>query len=218
MPRLRILVLAAGFSKRLGKPKALARIAGVSLLRRTACLLAPLADSALVVVAPPRCSRYRAELRGLDVRLVENWRRAAGLASSLRRGLSETRRSSATLIVPVDLAGLRRRDLERLVARWRASRRRLAARRIGRRGGVPLILPRWRFAAAAQIHGDTGLREFVAALGRDQCVLVDMPSAVQDVDTGPDLRLARRRMIAAATPCGRSTRRKPAAPSRYPRA
>ena len=194
VPKLRVLILAAGFSTRLGRPKALVRIRGLSLLRRTARVLSPLTGAALIVVAPPRCHRYRIELRGLDARLIENSRRAAGLSSSLRRGLGCVRYSSGTLIVPVDLSTLERRELERLVRRWRAAPRRLAARRIGQRGGIPLILPKWRYACAANIEGDMGLREFVAAMEHDHRVLVDMPSATRDIDTPRDLWLARRAM------------------------
>src|SRR5271155_2813035 len=43
LPTLRVLILAAGLSRRLGQPKALARVHGVSLIRRLLLLLAPLA-------------------------------------------------------------------------------------------------------------------------------------------------------------------------------
>ena len=68
-PKLRIVVLAAGFSTRLGQSKPLARVRGVSLLGGTIRLLAPLSASRIVVVIPPRAVRVRAELRGRQVTL-----------------------------------------------------------------------------------------------------------------------------------------------------
>jgi molybdenum cofactor cytidylyltransferase len=191
-PGLRILILAAGFSTRLGYPKALARIRGLSLLRRTACVLAPFSSRPLIVVTPPRCTRYRQVLRGLDALLIANAGRASGLSASLRRGLRAARCASAALIVPVDLAALDRADVVRLTSRWRSARRRIVARRIGARGGTPLILPKRFFHLAQGVSGDTGLRDLLADMAMDERVLIDMPSAIRDIDTPNDLRLARR--------------------------
>ncbi len=188
----RIVILAAGFSRRLGKPKALARVHSVSLLRRTALLLQPLVQTALIVIVPPRSARYAVELRGLRTRLAMNRDRSAGLSSSVRLGLALARHSPAVLLVPVDLAGLKSADLRRLVTRWRGSRRRVAARRVGAAGGAPLILPKWLFGAGAHVKGDAGLRELLRGLPPSQRLLLDMPSAAADIDTALDLSNARR--------------------------
>jgi len=197
-PRLPVIILAAGFSSRLGRPKALARVRGLSLLRRTLILVAQLTLAEIVVVAPPRPARYRIEARGMKVQFAVNRRRAAGLSSSVRRGLAEVRYSPAVLLLPVDLAALREHDLSRLVSRWRAARRRVTARRVegptgSPQGGVPLILPRWLYPRARDVLGDQGLRYIVNDLAPQMRVLLHLPSAATDVDTAQDLRAARRR-------------------------
>jgi CTP:molybdopterin cytidylyltransferase MocA len=103
------------------------------------------------------------------------------------------RYSAAVLLLPVDLAALQPREVNRLIARWRASRRRVIARRTGARGGVPLILPRWLYARARAVQGDIGLRDMVNGLPPGQRVLVNLPSARLDVDTAQDVQAARRR-------------------------
>jgi molybdenum cofactor cytidylyltransferase len=193
---LQTIILAAGQSSRLGRPKILARVRNTTLLRRTLALAAGL-TAGVVIVLPRSTQRGRHEARGFKVALVANRRRAEGLSSSVRAGIARARHSAAILILPVDMAALRRRDLERLVARWRGARRRLAARRIGApgataHGGVPLILPRWLYARALHVTGDIGLRELVTRLPAEQRVLVDLPSAELDVDTPHDLCRARR--------------------------
>jgi CTP:molybdopterin cytidylyltransferase MocA len=70
----------------------------------------------------------------------------------------------------------------------------VAARRIGAGAGTPLILPRWLYARAAQLTGDEGLREVIRSLPSSALSLVDMPSAITDVDTRHDLEHARRRL------------------------
>ena len=192
LARLQIIVLAAGFSSRLGRPKALARIHGVSLLRSSLELAATLNCARIIAVVAHHGARYRAEARGIDVTFVANSQRHQGLSSSVRRGIATARYSSALLLMPVDLANLNSREVARLVRRWRAAPRCVIARRIGRFGAVPLVLPRRLYPRALGIVGDVGLRELIAQLPDESRVLVDLPSAAVDIDTPRDLQAARR--------------------------
>jgi molybdenum cofactor cytidylyltransferase len=199
LPGLQVLVLAAGFSSRLGHPKPLARVRALSLLRRTLAVVARFAPAKIIVVIPRHAARYRIEARGVKVVFTANPRRADGLSSSVRRGITLARYSPALLLLPVDLAALQPRDVARLISRWRAARRCVIARRIERqggtpRGGVPLILPRWLYSRALEVTGDIGLRDLVSGLPATQRVLLNLPSAALDVDTPQDLRAARRRL------------------------
>jgi molybdenum cofactor cytidylyltransferase len=203
-PRLQFVILAAGFSSRLGRPKALVRVHGLTLLRRTVKLASRFTSGKIIVVVPRRAARLAVEARGLRVAFTVNSRRADGLSSSVRRGIAQARHSAALLLLPVDLATLQRRDLARLISRWRAAPRRVIARRLERhagtpQGGIPLILPRWLYARARGVQGDIGLRQLVGGLPADQRVLLSLPSAAQDVDTPQDLRAARRRLRASST-------------------
>jgi molybdenum cofactor cytidylyltransferase len=192
-PRLRVVILAAGFSSRLGAPKALARVHGVTLLRRTLQLAASLRPAGIIAVVPRNAARYRVEAQGIKLIFDANLQRVSGLSSSVRRGIARSRYSPAVLLLPVDLANLRSRDIRKLIAHWQAAPRCIAARRIGRYGGTPLICPRWLYPRALAIKGDTGLRELVQHLPRGAVQLVDLPSAEIDVDTRQDLSAARAR-------------------------
>jgi molybdenum cofactor cytidylyltransferase len=190
--RLQIIVLAAGFSSRLGQPKALARVHGVSLLRSTLELAATLKCAKIIAVVGRNSARHRAQAGAVRVTFVANSRRNQGLSSSVRLGIAKARYSPAVLLVPVDLANLKSRELARLVWRWRAAPRCVIARRIGRSGAVPLILPRRLFPRALGVVGDVGLREMIAQLPADSRLLVDLPSASLDIDTAQDLNAVRR--------------------------
>jgi molybdenum cofactor cytidylyltransferase len=189
--RLRIVVFAAGFSTRMGRPKAFAKVRGVTLIRRTIGLLAPFAAQPIIVVTSPRARRMRVELRGLPVCFVANRQRSFGLSTSVVRGLWTARFSGATLMLPMDLADFNARDVERLIVRWRTATRRVTARRLGDRASTPLILPRWLYQRARGIVGDIGLRELLAGLPREHRILIDLPSAARDVDTPEELAAAR---------------------------
>ncbi len=215
VPQLQVVILAAGFSSRLGSPKALARVRSVSLLRRTLTLAARFAPGQIVAVVPRGAARLRLEAGGLNVIFAVNSRRSEGLSSSVRLGIQRSRYSTAVLLLPVDLAAIKPRDLGRLISRWRATRRRVIARSVEQsgaapggvphggvphggvpHGGVPLILPRWLYPRALAVRGDTGLRGLVAGLSPKERVLMSLPSAAFDVDTPQDLRNARRRRTA----------------------
>jgi len=191
--KLQIIVLAAGFSSRLGQSKPLVRVHGTSLLRRALTVAASLKGSRITVVIPSKAARYRREAHGMQVHWAVNARRAQGLSSSVRLGIAAARHSAGILIMPADLANLKGKDLKRLVHRWQAAPRRLVARRIDRSGGIPLILPRWLYRRALTIEGDAGLRHLIGQLPADQRVLVELPSAAADVDTPEDLHNVRRR-------------------------
>ena len=190
--KLRIAVLAAGYSRRMGCSKALLRVAGTSLLRRTLETAADISSSPVLVIAPPALARYRFEARGLNVRFVINALRVEGLASSVRCAVWHARYSRALLLIPVDLAGLKHRDLLRLVSVWRARPRLLTARRIAGYGGTPLLLPQHLYARALTIRGDQGLKGLLENAGAQERRFISLPSAAFDVDTPTDLAQARR--------------------------
>jgi molybdenum cofactor cytidylyltransferase len=220
LPGLQVIILAAGFSSRLGRPKALAGVRAISLLRRTLTLAAGLAPGRIIVVVPRHSARLRIEALGFNVIFAVNPRRADGLSSSVRCGIARARFSSAVLLLPVDLALLKSRDASRLISHWRAARRCVIARRIAQgtgnavaphaaappgqypdaaaahtrtpRGGIPLILPRWLYPRALAVTGDAGLRDLINGLPSPQRMLLDLASAELDVDTREDLRAARR--------------------------
>ena len=188
----RIVILASGFSTRLGAPKALARIHGQTLLERLSRTLAPLSRRPIAIVVPPRSATRRAAAK-LGLVCLDNPHRQRGLSSAVRIALRHASHSPGVLLLPVDLTELRPESLARMLRRWRGQRRKVVARRLGGRGVIPLLLPRHCFYAANALHGDTGLRDWMATLNAAQVVLIDMHSAESDVDTPDDLIRARRR-------------------------
>jgi molybdenum cofactor cytidylyltransferase len=190
---LKVVVLAAGRSTRLGRPKALVSIHGVSLIRRTIAVLSQVTCQSIVVVTAPRAARMRVELRRCRVTFVANHGRARGLSTSVALALRKTRWSAGTLFLPVDFAELAPRDIKRLISRWRGAKRRVAARRISGRPATPLILPKFLYPRARWLIGDIGLRDLVAELHQEQLTLLEISSAAHDIDTAQDLADARRR-------------------------
>jgi len=190
---LGVIVLAAGFSSRLGQPKPLARIHGATLLTRLIATLQPLQLApTITVIIPPRATRYTRKTTAQRLRFIANPARAGGLSSSVRLAVRSARYCAGALLVPVDLVDLSRRDVARLVRRWRGSRRRVVASAINGAAATPLILPHWLFGQARRLEGDQGLRAIVRGLDASAITLLAMASAGADVDTPRDLQRARR--------------------------
>jgi molybdenum cofactor cytidylyltransferase len=180
------LVLAAGGSRRLGRPKQFVTLAGrplVELACRRALATRP---AGVVVVVGAHASRTGALLRALPVRVVANRAWRAGLSSSLRAGLARIPASApSVLVTTVDQWRVDAADLRRLLG----TRGPAAACYEGARG-VPALLPRaWRPRLRA-LDGDRGARALLA--GADVRA-VPIPTACVDLDTPADLASLRRR-------------------------
>jgi CTP:molybdopterin cytidylyltransferase MocA len=191
---LAVIVLAAGFSIRLGQPKPLARVQGMTLLARLIATLEPLnLAPTITVIIPPRAARYTRVCTSQRVHFIANPARAAGLSSSVRLAVRKARYCAGVLLIPVDLVDLSGRDIARLVRRWRGSRRRVVASTVDGAAATPLILPHWLFGHVRRLDGDQGLRSIVRRLDESAITRLAMASAATDVDTPWDLQRARRR-------------------------
>jgi molybdenum cofactor cytidylyltransferase len=189
------IVLAAGGSQRLGRPKQLARFRTRPLLVHAVEAAAAAGGTAPIVVLGADAVRLRHVLRHSRRAciVVENpdWR--LGLASSLRVGLDAVpRRADAVLVVLADQPLVDGAALRRLVEAWRRRPALPAAAAYAGGIGVPAVLPRRTWRSLRKLEGDVGARRVLAAAQR--ITTVAMPEAELDVDLPEDLaRLSRAR-------------------------
>lgn len=180
------VLLAAGASTRLGRPKQLIEIAGETLLHRVARALLATSPSELVVVLGHDAERMQSAIDDLPLRVVIASDYASGMSASLRVGIAAIDGDSAgALIALTDQPAL---DLPHLLAlrdAWRAAPARAIASAYAGVRGVPAILPRAWFADIARLHGDAGARELLRA--RD-VTAIGAPALATDIDRPEDLR------------------------------
>lgn len=200
--RLAAVVLAAGGGARLGRPKALVRVRGRTLVERAAAVAGAVCDD-VTVVAGAAAPAVRACLAAADpdVRTVvnEDWR--AGMASSLRVGLVAARRhGDGVAILLADQPGIGPDALEHLAARWRDGAEAVTAT-FGGRQRPPVVLDGGVLdEVTATLAGDRGAGPWLRAHpGRVTAVPCDDLASPADLDTPADLGRWRARSDGPAT-------------------
>lgn len=186
------IVLAAGYSSRMGACKALLQIDGASLLERTVRLFRETGVERIVVVTGAR-PEIRPFAETLNVTVVENPHFDSGMFSSVQTGIAEIlKHPSATYILPVDIPLLRKKTLLSLQEHPLPA---FSARipTFGGRRGHPPLLGAEMLERVISWNEDGGLRGFLEAHG-DSVSFVAVPDQgiLIDADTPTHLERCRR--------------------------
>ncbi len=163
-PRIAAVVLAAGQSRRMGRDnKLLAEVDGKAMVARVVeQALASRADPVVVVTGHER-GKVEAALDGLAVRRAHNPDYAAGLSTSLHRGLAAVPAEAEGIVVCLgDMPRVDAAVIDRLIAAFNP----LEGRAIcvptwrGKRGN-PVLFARRFVAEMQEIAGDVGARHLM---------------------------------------------------------
>jgi molybdenum cofactor cytidylyltransferase len=179
------LLLAAGQSRRMGGPnKLLAEIDGVPMVTRVARRLLASRARPIIAVLGNQAEAVDAALGKLPVDRVRNPDFAAGLSTSLKRGIAALPPDLDGVIVCLgDMPLISGRHLERLIAAFNPLEGRaiIVPTRRGKRGN-PVLWSKRFFPEMAELAGDVGAKhligehaELVAEVEMDDdAVLVDI--------------------------------------------
>jgi CTP:molybdopterin cytidylyltransferase MocA len=179
-----IAVLAAGESKRLGRPKQLVEIAGTPLVRHVAARCVELRGGPVGVVVGANAAAVDDALGDLRVARVPNGAFAEGIASSIRAAVAwaESSRANALVIVLGDQPQLASAHLAALRDAWLAGAP-IVASRYTNILGAPAIFDRSKWPLLAQLTGDQGAGKLLYA---ESVVAIDWDGGAVDVDTPAD--------------------------------
>lgn len=199
------VVLAAGGSRRLGRPKQLLTRDGEALVHRAARLARETSPRRLLVVVGACQDDVVAALPGVDGEIVSNPAWDRGLAGSLRAaGAALAGHEGAVLIVGCDQPALKRTHLHALLDGAATASSRCAATLHDGLPGIPAVVPRAWLSEMAD--GDRGLGARLRGLPLAALFTLDAPELGFDLDTEEDVRAAIARGWVDQPPAGRMHR------------
>ncbi|MGQ9599339.1 MAG: molybdenum cofactor cytidylyltransferase [Anaerolineae bacterium] len=184
-PPVAAIVLAAGGSIRMGRLKQLLPVDGQPMVRRVTQTVVAAGLAQVIVVIGAQADRVREVLHDLPVEIVVNEQWPAGMSRSLRAGLQAVQPEiQAALIVLADQPTLTPPLLQKLVARYQATRAAIVTPFYQGRQGNPVLFDRSLFAELVAVEGDQGGRSLLARYqAQIERVEVDDPAVILDIDT-----------------------------------
>lgn len=186
MAKCGIIVLAAGMSSRLGKPKQLLSYHGQSLLCHAAKTAMHIAPKTTIVVLGAERELMQRELRGLLLETVINQEYREGMASSIRCGLNyliENHGDVEKVIFMVcDQPFVSSTHLLSLVDKSQRLEVDVVASFYAGKAGVPALFRRRIFPELMALEGDTGAKRIIERHSHDSAI-VPLPLGHIDIDT-----------------------------------
>lgn len=184
------IVLAAGLSTRMGKPKALLPFDGRTIIEHILAVLENCPVDEILVVTGHERDAVEGLLNKLQVRAVFNPHYAAGeMLSSIQVGLqSISARADAAFIVLGDQPLLERSVVEQVVAVYHEGRGKIVIPSYQKRRGHPVLIDRAHWGGILSLGGQQSLRDYLRGL--DSTAIyhldVDTPTVLSDMDTPAD--------------------------------
>ena len=210
-PRIAAVVLAAGFSTRMGQPKALLPFGGKPLL---ACVIETIAAAGgiapIVVVtghAAEAVGKILADLANPAVHPVTNPAYATGgMLSSVQTGVAAVMgKADAFFVVLGDQPMVRPATLAAMAGAWRDKRPRVLLPTFDGKHGHPILLSVEGADEILSLPPEATLKSYTSTQSERTLELpIDDPAVLADIDTPADYQAAVERLTQQQNPSGRS--------------
>ncbi|AWO02086.1 hypothetical protein DLD77_10455 [Chitinophaga alhagiae] len=176
-----IVILAAGASTRLGRPKQLLPYKGDTLLNRAIKAAAGVHAAAVAVVLGAEAELIQS---GVTVPVVVNPQYEEGMASSIRCGIQYmiTQGAERVILMVCDQPHVDAAHLSALLAQQEATGAKIAASYYEGRSGVPALFDKSLFPELLALEGDVGARHVIEKHAAGT-VVVPFPAGAVDIDT-----------------------------------
>ena len=183
-PHVAAVILAAGASTRLGRPKQLLDLVGRPLLQRTLDHVNASAADSVWLVLGARADAIRAAIEPGRAQVVDNPRWADGQSTSMRLGLDHAAPSAdAVLFVLGDQPLILSTAIDAVIAAYAEGRPPIVQPTYAGQPGNPVLFDRSLFGQLRSVEGDQGAREVVRAhAGAVRRVAIADGSRPDDVD------------------------------------
>ncbi len=189
-PSVSAVVLAAGMSQRMGRPKQLLRMDGKTILERTLENVRGSAVNEIILVLGFAADAVEREVSLEGIRVVRNDAYQQGMGASLRMGLEAVScETDAALIVLADQPFVQPSTLDQLMECHRLSKPQIVIPMYRGFRGNPVLLDRSVFPEVRQLSGDVGCRAIFGSHTENIRKLpVEDAGILLDIDSGEDFQ------------------------------
>jgi len=190
-----VLILAAGSSKRLGKPKQLVKFKNKTLLQHSIDVseALDLSEKIIVLGANEKKILNEVDLKNHKLLINNNWQQ--GMSTSLKKGLEEIRNLHPTiehvLVLLSDQPFISELVLQELIDKHLTANCLASFSEYQEIPGVPAIFSREIFPDLMRIEGDRGARDLIKN-GLTNYQLVPFEKGIVDIDTEKDLQFLKK--------------------------
>ena len=186
------LLLAAGASTRMGRPKQLLHVQGVTLLERILHEALKSELDKIILILGHQSKEIKKVLGQIIVhkklRVIENPRYRQGISSSITTGLSVTEDNyDHVMILLADLPHVKSRLINLLIHRYLESHLPIGAIQVKSKRSHPVIFGRPLYSELSKLQGDMGARALFQKYGDRACLVEpDFFYDDMDIDTEED--------------------------------
>jgi molybdenum cofactor cytidylyltransferase len=184
-----IIILAAGNSSRLGRPKQLLRFNGKTLLANVIEQALAVKSGPIVVVL----GAYAAEIKLLHHRtkvtftVNENWQ--SGMSSSIAAGLNialaESPELDSAIFTVSDQAYLSKEIFATLIVKYRTDHKNIVTSSYSQTSGTPVLFNKKYFNSLLNLTGSTGAKDLIKK-NSDDSASISFDLGHIDIDTETD--------------------------------
>ncbi len=186
-----IVILAAGASSRMGRPKQLLQYEGQTLLKHTIQKAKAVNTCRVFVVLGAHAEAIRPTLQGTKITIVDNPDWSAGMGSSIRCGLqramAEIPSLEAAVILLVDQPLLSSAHIGSLIRHYQASKAPVVASAYEETVGVPALFHCSLFEELINLDESTGAKTLIHRYSKE-LEIIEFRGGHLDVDTPADWR------------------------------
>lgn len=190
-PDFAVVLLAAGTSSRLGRPKQLLPYKSTTLIRERVNTIRqafPELEQLIVVTGASREAVLEA-LQGTTFKEAFNASFENGMGSSVKTGLEAlSKGTQAAFFLLVDQPLISQNHLLKMAKRWEQDPEKVVAAAYSGILGVPAIFSQLYFQKLLVLEGDKGARKVLSQMNEQDIIRYHLPEAAVDIDSEKDLQ------------------------------
>lgn len=184
-----LILLAAGKSSRLGKPKQLLRFRGETLLRRSVKSALASGCRPVIVVLGANAEMLKKEIEEFNVEIVENLIWENGMGTSIQSGvgalLKNNYDAAGAIIMTCDQPFVSVDLIKQIIKNFQRTNAPIVASSYGETVGVPTFFSRALFPELTALKADSGAKKIICA-HRKTVLEIPFEAGATDIDTEED--------------------------------